>query len=153
MEPICMKANLLSKSTIAKRISKRRKPSNTTLLQKQLSHHITAAIQSSISYEFLFELFRDSRKLVNGKYQVKDLSNLGRDLKNVVIVDDKPRSYKLQPENGFPIKRFIDDLQDDELKKLMDCFFKSCDQYEDLKAALKHYRDLNLKLRFKYCHS
>ncbi|GJV84535.1 putative reverse transcriptase domain-containing protein [Tanacetum coccineum] len=98
-------------------------------------------------------LYRDSRKLVNRKYHVKDLSNLGRDLKNVVIVDDKPRSYKLQPENGFPIKRFIDDLQDDELKKLMDCFFKSCDQYEDLKAALKHYRDLNLKLRFKYCHN
>ncbi|GJW49705.1 Dullard phosphatase domain containing protein, eukaryotic [Tanacetum coccineum] len=94
-------------------------------------------------------LYRDSRKLVNRKYHVKDLSNLGRDLRNVLIVDDKQRSYKLQPENGIPIKRFIDDLHDDELKKLMDCFFKSCDQYEDLKAALKHYRDLNLKLRFK----
>ncbi|GKA35499.1 retrovirus-related pol polyprotein from transposon TNT 1-94 [Tanacetum coccineum] len=94
-------------------------------------------------------LYRDSRKLVNGKYHVKDLSNLGRDLRNVLIVDDKQRSYKLQPENGIPIKRFIDDLHDDELKKLMDNFFKSCDQYEDLKDALKHYRDLNLKLRFK----
>nr|GFB62228.1 Dullard phosphatase domain, eukaryotic [Tanacetum cinerariifolium] len=65
-------------------------------------------------------LYRDSRKLVNGKYHVKDLSNLGRDLRNVLIVDDKHRSYKLQPENGIPIKRFIDDLHDDELKKLMD---------------------------------
>nr|GFB04971.1 Dullard phosphatase domain, eukaryotic [Tanacetum cinerariifolium] len=55
----------------------------------------------------------------------------------------------LQPKNGIPIKRFIDDLHDDELKKLMDNFFKSCDKYEDLKDALKHYRDLNLKLRFK----
>ncbi|GJU20796.1 Dullard phosphatase domain containing protein, eukaryotic [Tanacetum coccineum] len=97
-------------------------------------------------------LYRDSRKLVNGKYHVKDLSNLGRDLKNVVIVDDRLRSYKLQPENGIPIKRFIDDVQYDELKKLMDTFFKSYDQYEDLKDALKHYRDLNLKLRFKYFH-
>nr|GEZ79070.1 Dullard phosphatase domain, eukaryotic [Tanacetum cinerariifolium] len=94
-------------------------------------------------------LYRDSRKLVNGKYHVKDLSNLGRDLRNVLIVDDKHRSYKLQPENGIPIKRFIDDLHDDELKKLMDNFFKSCDKYEDLKDALKHYRDFNLKLRFK----
>ncbi|GKA34585.1 Dullard phosphatase domain containing protein, eukaryotic [Tanacetum coccineum] len=74
-------------------------------------------------------LYKDSRKLVDGKYYVKDLSNLGRDLKNVVIVDDKSRSYELQPENGIPIKRFIDDLQDNELKKLMDSFFKSCDQY------------------------
>nr|GFB90439.1 Dullard phosphatase domain, eukaryotic [Tanacetum cinerariifolium]GFC23369.1 Dullard phosphatase domain, eukaryotic [Tanacetum cinerariifolium] len=94
-------------------------------------------------------LYRDSRKLVNGKYHVKDLSNLGRDLRNVLIVDDKHRSYKLQPKNGIPIKRFIDDLHDDELKKLMDNFFKCCDKYEDLKDALKHYRDLNLKLRFK----
>ncbi|PWA75110.1 Dullard phosphatase domain, eukaryotic [Artemisia annua] len=58
-------------------------------------------------------LYRDSRKLVDGKH-VHDLSNLGRDLKNVVIVDDKPRSYMLQPENGIPIKRFIDHLQDIE---------------------------------------
>ncbi|PWA79660.1 Dullard phosphatase domain, eukaryotic [Artemisia annua] len=91
-------------------------------------------------------LYRNSRKLVDGKY-VKDLSNLGRDLKNVVIVDDRPRSYKLHPENGIPIKRFIDDLQDNELKKLMDSFFKSCDQYEDLKDALKHYWDLQAKIR------
>ncbi|PWA59030.1 Dullard phosphatase domain, eukaryotic [Artemisia annua] len=41
-------------------------------------------------------LYRNSRKLVDGKH-VKDLSNLGRDLKNVVIMDDRPRSYKLQP--------------------------------------------------------
>ncbi|GKE60195.1 Dullard phosphatase domain containing protein, eukaryotic, partial [Tanacetum coccineum] len=77
-----------------------------------------------ISHRF----YRDSCKLVDGKYYVKDLSNLGRDLKNVVIVDDKPISYELQPENGIPIKRFVDDLQDNELKKLMDSFFKSCDQ-------------------------
>ena len=98
-------------------------------------------------------LYRNSRKLVDGKH-VKDLSNLGRDLKNVVIVDDRRRSYMLQPENGIPIKPFIDDLHDDELKKLMDIFFKSCDQYEDIRDAVKHYiyRDLNLKLRFKYSH-
>nr|GFB05856.1 Dullard phosphatase domain, eukaryotic [Tanacetum cinerariifolium] len=125
----CMNSNLLPKTTIVERISKPRKP-------------------SSKSYEFLFELYRDSRKLVNGKYHVKDLSNLGQDLRNVLIVDDKHRSYKLQPENGIPIKRFIDDLHDDGLKKLIDNFFKSCDKYEDLKDALKHYRDLNLKLRF-----
>ncbi|PWA64048.1 Dullard phosphatase domain, eukaryotic [Artemisia annua] len=65
----------------------------------------------SEEYASPHRLYRNSRKLVDGKY-VKDLSNLGRDLKNVVIVDDKPRSYKLQPENGIPIKRFIDDLQD-----------------------------------------
>ncbi|PWA48570.1 Dullard phosphatase domain, eukaryotic [Artemisia annua] len=97
----------------------------------------------------LHRLYRNSRKLVDGKH-VKDLSNLGRDLKNVVIVDDRPRSYMLQPENGIPIKRFIDDLQDAELKKLMDSFFRSCDQYEDIRDAVKHYQGLSLKLRLKY---
>ncbi|GKA60415.1 uncharacterized mitochondrial protein-like protein [Tanacetum coccineum] len=46
--------------------------------------------------------------MVDGKYHVKDLSNLGRDLKNAVIVDDKPRSNILQPEH---------DLEEDATKQ------------------------------------
>ncbi|GJS28819.1 putative reverse transcriptase domain-containing protein [Tanacetum coccineum] len=231
METICMKANLLPKTTIAKRISKRRKPSNTTLLQKQLSHHITAAIPSSISYEFLFEyanrnhlLLPTNCNLVAGDFSMTLLPPNSLNQKTVVLDLDetlihstifRDTSIPITPlinydflvkfggevayvkkrpyvdeflhflnQNNFELVIFtagtkeyaspvldrtgfeeyhtarrkkkqwiIDDLQDDELKKLMDCFFKSCDQYEDLKAALKHYWDLNLKLRFKYCHN
>nr|GFB59247.1 Dullard phosphatase domain, eukaryotic [Tanacetum cinerariifolium] len=131
------------------------------LIHSTIFRDTSIPITPPVNYDFLVTfgaevayvkkrpLYRDSRKLVNGKYHVKDLSNLRRDLRNVLIVDDKHGSYKLQPKNGIPIKRFIDDLHDDELKKLMDNFFKGCDKYEDLKDALKHYRDLNLKLRFK----
>ena len=41
--------------------------------------------------------------LSKGSY-VKDLSLLGRDLKNVVIVDNSNKAYKWHTENAIPIK-------------------------------------------------
>nr|XP_043616313.1 carboxy-terminal domain RNA polymerase II polypeptide A small phosphatase 1-like [Erigeron canadensis] len=58
----------------------------------------------------------------------KDLSRLGRDLRKVVIVDDRPKSYSLNPKNAIPIKPFIDDLQDDELMNLMGYFRETRDE-------------------------
>ncbi|GKB75825.1 Dullard phosphatase domain containing protein, eukaryotic [Tanacetum coccineum] len=72
-------------------------------------------------------LYRKSCKILDGM-SVKDLSDLGRDLKNVVIIDDQPKSYRLQSENAIPIRPFVDDLQNNELRKLMDDFFDKCDQ-------------------------
>ena len=34
----------------------------------------------------------------------KDLSKLGRDLKQTIIVDNIPENYSLQPKNGIQIK-------------------------------------------------
>ncbi|XP_010460753.1 PREDICTED: probable C-terminal domain small phosphatase [Camelina sativa] len=81
-------------------------------------------------------LYRDSCTEVNGKY-AKDLSLVvGEDLRSALIVDDNPSSYSLQPENGVPIKAFVDDLQDQELLKLVE-FFECCDSYEDMRDAVK----------------
>ncbi|XP_054776240.1 uncharacterized protein LOC129284792 [Prosopis cineraria] len=66
-------------------------------------------------------LYRDSCREVYGKL-VKDLSAMGRDLKRVVIVDDNPNSYALQPDNAIQIQPFIDDLGDQELWKLIKFF-------------------------------
>ncbi|KAJ0682351.1 putative protein-serine/threonine phosphatase [Helianthus annuus] len=85
-----------------------------------------------------YRLYRDSCKEFDGRF-VKDLSNLGRDLTKGVIVDDNPNSYSLQPENAIPISPFIDDLGDEELKKLMSGFFTKCHEFEDLRDAVKHY--------------
>ncbi|XP_059665976.1 uncharacterized protein LOC132311832 [Cornus florida] len=82
-------------------------------------------------------LYRDSCREVDGKF-VKDLSELGRDLKRVVIVDDNPNSYSLQPENAIPIRPFTEDLGDGELQKLIE-FFEGCGCFEDLRDAVKHY--------------
>ena len=82
-------------------------------------------------------LYRDSCKEVDGKF-VKDLSELGRDLKRVVIVDDNPNATALQPENAIPIRPFTDDLGDRELGRLIE-FFESSDCYEDMRDAVKQF--------------
>lgn len=82
-------------------------------------------------------LYRDSCKEVDGRF-VKDISELGRDMKRVVIVDDNPNSYVLQPNNAIPIRPFTNDLDDGELKKLMK-FFDRCDGVEDLRDAVKDF--------------
>ncbi|KAG7598673.1 Dullard phosphatase domain eukaryotic [Arabidopsis suecica] len=81
-------------------------------------------------------LYRDSCTEVSGKY-VKDLSLVvGKDLRSALIVDDNPSSYSLQPENGVPIKAFVDDLKDQELLDLVE-FLESCYAYEDMRDAVK----------------
>ncbi|CAH8332532.1 unnamed protein product [Eruca vesicaria subsp. sativa] len=87
-------------------------------------------------------LYRDSCTEVNGRY-VKDLSLVARrDLGSVLLVDDNPFSYSLQPDNGVHIRPFVDDMEDQELMKLAD-FFDGCYQYEDL-------RDAAAELLYKY---
>ncbi|CAK9148068.1 unnamed protein product [Ilex paraguariensis] len=82
-------------------------------------------------------LYRNSCKEVDGKF-VKDLSELGRDLKSVVIVDDNPNSYVFQPENAIPIRPFTDDIGDGELRRLIE-FFEGSDKFEDMRDAVNKY--------------
>lgn len=53
-------------------------------------------------------------------YLFQDLQCLGRDLSQVIIVDNSPHSYVFQPENAIPIGTFIDDMQDQELLDCLD---------------------------------
>lgn len=46
---------------------------------------------------------------------VKDLRKLGRNLEKVIIVDNSPMSYQLQPENAIAIKSWFSDKTDTEL--------------------------------------
>ncbi|KAF4029343.1 NLI interacting factor-like phosphatase domain-containing protein [Phytophthora infestans] len=65
-------------------------------------------------------LSRDATRYLNGAH-VKDLSNLNRDLRQVVILDDDPAAYQLQPENAIPVTSFTNgrDRDDHELKDLI----------------------------------
>lgn len=90
--------------------------------------------KSAISHR----LYRDSCREIEGKF-VKDLGDLGRELKRVVIVDDNPNSYVLQPENAIPIVPFTDDVCDVELRRLVEFFDGYCDGLEDLRDAVKMY--------------
>ena len=61
-----------------------------------------------------FRLFREHCTPINTCY-VKELKKLGRELKNIIIVDNSPMSYALNPENGIPINTWFDDKSDREL--------------------------------------
>ncbi|GAB4831477.1 hypothetical protein Ancab_005494 [Ancistrocladus abbreviatus] len=82
-----------------------------------------------------YRLYRDSCKKIDGKF-VKDLSEMGRDLKKVAIVDDNPSSYVFQPENAIQVRPFVDDMEDQECRKLIE-FFDGCDGFEDIRRAIK----------------
>lgn len=63
-------------------------------------------------------LYREHCVMVGGVF-VKDLTRLGRDVKQVIIVDNSPISYAMQPENAVHIIDFIDDEADGELDKTL----------------------------------
>ena len=63
-------------------------------------------------------LFREHCIIHNREILVKDLSKLGRELKNVIIVDNSPNAYLLHKENAIPIVSWIDDTNDKKLLEL-----------------------------------
>ena len=65
-----------------------------------------------------FRLFREHCTLINTTF-VKDLSLLGRDMKDIIIVDNSPVVYALNQYNGFPIPSWFDDKNDTELLKII----------------------------------
>ena len=75
---------------------------------------------------------------------VKDISLIGRDLTNIIIVDDNENSFKLNQENGIKISKFekIDENNEIdnalfELKKILILIYNA--NYNDIRMALKDF--------------
>lgn len=64
-------------------------------------------------------LYRESCTNFGGHF-VKDLSRLNRPLERIIIVDNSPAAYLLQPYNAIAITSWFDDPNDCELTKLME---------------------------------
>jgi len=79
-------------------------------------------------------LFRESCIVTNGGF-IKDLSRLGRDLAGVIIVDNSPACYALQPENGIPISTWTEDPNDLMLSQLTS-FLKLLATVDDVREYL-----------------
>ena len=50
---------------------------------------------------------------------MKDMTRLGRNIENVIIVDNSPASYLFQPENAIPCESFIENPSDRELLEMV----------------------------------
>ena len=48
------------------------------------------------------------------------MSKLGRNMSDVIIIDNSVHSFMFQPENGLPILSWYDDLNDTELFKYIE---------------------------------
>ncbi|KAL4798117.1 hypothetical protein BDV19DRAFT_377288 [Aspergillus venezuelensis] len=63
-------------------------------------------------------LFRDSCYNHQGNY-VKDLSQVGRNLQDTIIIDNSPTSYIFHPQHAIPISSWFSDAHDNELLDLI----------------------------------
>jgi len=80
-------------------------------------------------------LFREACTRITRGY-VKDLSRLGRALEKVIIVDNSPLCYSLQPDNAIPIKTWTEDPDDRELFDLV-TIFKALVGVDNIPEVLK----------------
>lgn len=74
---------------------------------------------------FRARLFRESCVFHRGNY-VKDLNKLGRELQQIIIIDNSPASYIFHPDNAVPVASWFDDMSDTELLDLIPFFEKLC---------------------------
>ena len=87
---------------------------------------------------FKFRLFREHCVFMSGIY-IKDLSKIGRNLKNCVIIDNNPISFVANKENGIPIKSFHYDKNDFELKRIKKLLFLIADEkIKDVRKVIKN---------------
>ena len=64
-----------------------------------------------------YKLFREHCTFVNNAF-VKDLTRLGRSMKDLLILDNSPIAYMFQPENAMPILSWYDSPADRELPRI-----------------------------------
>ncbi|KAI9594744.1 HAD-like domain-containing protein [Syncephalis fuscata] len=84
-------------------------------------------------------LFRESCYNYKGNY-VKDLSQLGRDLRHTIIIDNSPASYILHPTNAVPITSWFNDPHDTELLDMIP-FLEDLRDVDDVTIVLDSAND------------
>ena len=94
-----------------------------------------------------YRLFREHCSLINTTF-VKDLERLGRDLKNIIIVDNSPLSYLLHPENGLPILTWFEDKSDRELYLIMP-ILQFLSSVPDVRDFIPKFVDSNNTINYK----
>lgn len=85
-------------------------------------------------------LSREHCTVIDDAY-VKDLSTLGRPLNKVIIVDNSPVAYVLQPRNAIPCTSWFNDTSDVELLEILQLLLH-CAACSDVYTILDPYHQL-----------
>jgi RNA polymerase II subunit A small phosphatase-like protein len=110
---------------------------------KQYASPIIDFIDKNNIIKFLF--YREDCRLIDGKF-IKDLKILGKDLKDVIIVDDNVYSFLLNENNGIVIRPWMGDIGDIELIKLiplLEFLAKKDDVREIIKELINNKGEIN----------
>ena len=86
------------------------------------------------------KLYREHCSMFNGTI-CKDMTRLGRDLKDVIIVDNNPRCYALHMSNGINIKSWVNDFEDRELERILPILKFIIKQHNDVRDGIKLMKD------------
>ena len=63
-------------------------------------------------------MFRQNCVKDNGFY-IKNLNQIGKDFKDIIIIDNNPMSFVMNKDNGLPIMTWYENMDDNELIKLI----------------------------------
>merc|ERR1719367_1597594 len=82
-----------------------------------------------------YRLFREHCVRTNRCF-VKDLGYLGRDLEDIIIVDNSPQSYLNNPENAIPIPSWFEDKSDTALLDILPLLENELLKTKDVRTVL-----------------
>ncbi|THG08467.1 CTD small phosphatase-like protein [Camellia sinensis] len=90
-----------------------------------------------VEKQFCLRLYRPSTVSTEYREHVKDLSCLSKQFSRVVIVDNNPFSFLLQPMNGIPCVPFsAEQPQDDQLLEVILPFLRQLSLQKDVQPVL-----------------
>ena len=126
-----------------------------TVATKEYADPIIDIIEEKKKY-FVARLFREHATIRNNTY-IKDLSNLGRDISKIIIVDDKEISFSLQKENGILIKPFYGSYAEVKSDLVLYDLFKILikiilDKSNDVRKGIINYQ-YEIKLKISQIYS
>ena len=88
-----------------------------------------------------YRLFREHCTFNNGIY-IKDLKIFDRKINNMIIIDNNPLSYDNNIENGLPILSWYDNINDNELLRLLPLLkYMSNTSVEDVRTIINKIVD------------
>ena len=124
-------------------LSKMKKIYELILFSYEIQEYVDPIVDLIEKKEKYFEhrLYKQHTKF-NGKYYIKDLSKLGRDIRRILIIDNISQNFKLQKNNGICIKPFYGDVVSDRntlkfLSIILEKIRYDADESNDIRDSLR----------------